>query len=190
MKQLPKFKDRKWVYRGKKLSLALETFRLGRTSLKREVIYHRGAVVLIPRFADGKILLIQQYRYPSRKVLWELPAGTRDAAGTRVEKARTCAAREIREETGYRAGRLKRLCGFYLAPGTSTEYMEIYLAEKLSKSRLPADEDEVITTHGLRLSEILGMIRTGEVQDAKTIAAILYYSFYHGSRRLAKRKRR
>ncbi len=182
MKKLPKFKKRQWVYQGKKLSLALETFRVGRTDLRREVVHHRGAVVMIPRFPDGRILLIRQFRYPSRKVLWELPAGTRDFIKGRVEPARPCALREIQEEAGYRAGRLKRLCGFYLAPGSSTEYMDIFLAERLTPSSLPGDLDEVIEPHILPLKRILKMIQSGEIQDAKTITAILYYVFLDGVR--------
>lgn len=183
MKNLPKFKHRKWIYQGKKLSLALETFRAGHMDLKREVIHHRGAVVMIPRFSDGRILLIRQFRYPSRKVLWELPAGTRDLIKGRVELPRPCASREIREEAGYRAGSLKRLCSFYLAPGSSTEYMDIFLAERLTPSFLPGDVDEVIEPQIFPLERILKMIQSGKIQDAKTITAILYYAFLTTKRR-------
>jgi ADP-ribose pyrophosphatase len=178
MKQLPKFKNRKWIYHGKKVSLSIDTFRLGQVKLKREIIHHPGAVVIIPRLPDGRILLIRQYRYPSRKVLWELPAGTRDVAGGRVESARACAAREIQEEVGFRARSLKKLCGFYLAPGTSTEYMDVFLAERLIKSPLPADADEIIEPKALPLPMILKMIRKGVLQDAKTITALFYYDAF------------
>ena len=175
MNKLPKFKKRQWIYRGKKVSLSLDAFQWGKSKLSREVIHHPGAVVIIPSLQDGRILLIRQYRYPSQKVLWELPAGTLDVTKGKVEKARSCAARELQEEVGRRAGSLKRLCGFYLAPGTSTEYMDIFLAENLKPSSLPQDVDEVIEPQALEISQILQMIESGKIEDAKTIAAILYY---------------
>jgi ADP-ribose pyrophosphatase len=189
----PKFKKRKWIYRGRKFSVAIETFAIARDSSRRkgqflpidqrdaknrplrtvprEIIYHSGSVVIIPRLADGRLVLIRQYRYPSRKMLWEFPAGTRDQLKGRVEGARVCAYREIQEEIGFRAGRLKRLGGFYLAPGTSTEYMEVYLAEKLKPSVLPKDADEIIAPHSFTLRQIQSMLRKGLIQDSKTIAA-------------------
>lgn len=174
MTRLPVFKKRKWIYQGRKLSLALEDFSYGGKTFKREIIHHNGAVVIIPVLGDGKILLIRQYRYPTRSFLWELPAGTRDKNKKGIEPARVCAAREIQEEIGYKAGTLKRLGGFFLAPGTSTEFMDVYLATKLTAKRLQGDEDEIILPRAFSRGQILRMIRSGQIQDAKTIAALFY----------------
>jgi ADP-ribose pyrophosphatase len=171
----PKFQNRKWIYKGRKLSLAIETFLYHGKRLPREIIHHPGSVVIIPKLPDGRLLLIRQYRYPCRKELWEFPAGTRDIKKGRVESARSCAVREIQEETGFKANVLKRIGGFFLAPGTSTEFMEVYLADRLTPKRLPCDEDEVIEPQAFSKREIRQMIRTGKIQDAKTVAAFFCF---------------
>jgi ADP-ribose pyrophosphatase len=105
-------------------------------------------------------------------VLLEVPAGTTDDD----EEMDAAAQRELQEEVGYRAGRLTRMCGFWVAPGYCTEYIHVYLAEDLTESRLPGDEDENIEVVRLTLDEALAAIASGEIDDAKSQVGILMYA--------------
>lgn len=177
MKKLPKLKGRKKIYKGRVLDLDLETFQFEGKQLKRETIVHPGSVVIIPELPDKRILLIKQYRHTCRKMIWELPAGTREKLKNRIENPRRCALRETQEEVGYRPGRLRKLCSFYLAPGTSTEYMHVFLASELTPRQLPKDADEIIQLKAFSKKEIMKMIQGGRIVDVKTIAALLNH-FY------------
>ncbi len=169
------FKKKKWIYKGKKVSLSLDTYRHEGKSILRETVNHPGSVVIIPRLDSGHILLIKQYRHTAGKWIWELPAGTREILSSGIESPRNCAKREIQEEIGYRAKSLRKLCRFYLAPGTSTEMMDVFLASHLQPKKLPQDEDEMIRVVRLTKKEILKMIFSNKITDAKTIAALLFY---------------
>ena len=111
------------------------------TRMHLDIIEHVGAVTILPIDAEGRILFVRQYRHATGKELLELPAGTLNAG----EPPEECAFREIREETGFAAGNLIKLGEFFLAPGYSTEYMVVYLANELHPDPLPADEDEFIS---------------------------------------------
>ena len=100
-----------------------------------------------------------------------MPAGTLDSK----EKPLTCAKRELEEETGYKAGKIRKILNFYSSPGFLHERMHIYLATSLHKGAQNLDEDEEIRVYPLKMSQILGLIRKNRVYDAKTIAAILFY---------------
>ena len=106
---------------------------------------------------------------PPVKELLELPAGTLDTG----ETAESCALREIREETGYAAGKLTKLGEFYLAPGYSTEYMVVYLATELHHDPLRGDEDEFITLIPMAIEQAYRLALNGELQDGKSLAALL-----------------
>jgi len=174
----PRFLSQKKIFQGKKIDLTLEKFHYGKHVFTRETITHPGSVVILPRLPDGKLILIYQYRHTCRKRIWELPAGTIEVKKGRREPALYCARRELQEEGGFRAGRFRKLCDFYLAPGTSTEKMTFYLADKLTRNKLPEDADEIIETHVWTLKQTLEMIHSGRIRDAKTIAAILFYASY------------
>ena len=137
----------------------------------REVITHSGSVVVMPVFEDGHILMIRQYRHAARQYLWELVAGRIDP-GESVKKA---AARELKEETGYRAKRLSEFLDFYPSPGFLEERMHILLAEGLTAGEAEPEADEKIISHAYTVDELRQMIKTGELCDAKSIAGILYY---------------
>jgi ADP-ribose pyrophosphatase len=139
----------------------------------REVCEHRGAVALIP-LLDNRLILIRQYRLPAGKVLYELPAGTLLVG----EKPEICAGRELAEETGYRARTMIKLLQCYLAPGYSTELMHFYLATDLDPGEQQLDEDEVIQVCSTSLQRALEMIRSNEIEDAKTIIGILLLERY------------
>jgi ADP-ribose pyrophosphatase len=134
-----------------------------------DIIEHVGAVTILPIDAQGRMLFVRQYRHAIGKELLELPAGTLDEG----ESAETCALREIREETGYAAGKMTKLGEFYLAPGYSTEYMVVYLAEELHASPLKGDLDEFITLIPVPVEEAYKMALHGELQDGKSLAALL-----------------
>lgn len=158
------------IYEGRVVKLRVDTVELpgGRTST-REIVEHRGAVVIAALDGQGNVLLVRQYRSPVGQELLELPAGTLDPG----EDPEPCASRELQEETGFRAERLERLGGFYSAPGFCTEYLHLFLATGLQPARLDADDDEDIQLVPTRLVEIPALIASGEIRDAKSVAGLL-----------------
>lgn len=159
------------IYTGKILRMRRDMIRLGSgaQTFERVVVDHPGAVVVVPITAGGEVLLVRQYRYAVGEALLECVAGTREAGEDPAE----CAAREIQEEAGVRAGKLTRLAEFYTAPGFCTEKLHLFLAEELTESRLPGDEDEEIDVVRLPLAEAVAMAQRGEFRDAKTIIGLL-----------------
>lgn len=136
---------------------------------KYDIIEHGGSVILVPVDADGNLLFVRQYRHAAGQNLLELPAGTLEAG----EDPAVCAAREIREETGFAAGKLEKIGEFYLAPGYSTEFMIVYLARDLAYDPLEADADEFLTLEKIPVQQALEMAERGEIPDAKSLAALL-----------------
>jgi ADP-ribose pyrophosphatase len=137
----------------------------------REVITHPGSVVVLPVLPDGRIVLIRQYRHATRQFLWELVAGRME----RGENPRRAAARELIEETGYRAKRFRVFLDVFPTPGFLEERMYILLAEGLSLGEAEPEEDEKITVKSFTRKELEKMIRNGTLRDAKSIAGLLYY---------------
>jgi ADP-ribose pyrophosphatase len=141
---------------------------------KLEIVDHGGSVVILPVDDENNLLFVRQYRHAAGKDVLELPAGTRDED----EPYETCAAREIREETGMEAGKLQKIGEFYLAPGYSTEYMAVFLATDLKENPLQADDDEFLEVKKIPLKKAVGMAATGEVPDAKSLAALFLAKSY------------
>ena len=137
----------------------------------REVITHPGSVVVLPVLPDGQILLIQQYRHATRQYLWELVAGRFDAG----ESPKVAAARELIEETGYRAKRFRIFLDVFPTPGFLEERMFILLAEGLTAGEAQPEEDEKIISRAYNRKQLEEMIRSGKLRDAKSIAGILFY---------------
>lgn len=137
----------------------------------REMITHPGSVVVLPVLPDGRVLLIQQYRYAARQFLWELVAGRMDEGETPVEAAK----RELKEETGYRAKSWRVFLEFYPSPGFLEEKMYLLLAEGLIAGQAEPEEDEKIIARPYTNKQLEEMIRKGKLHDAKTIAGVLYY---------------
>lgn len=160
------------VYQGKVFGVRRdEIVEPGGVHATREVVTHPGSVVVLPVFPDGRILLIQQYRYATRQFLWELVAGRIDE-GESVEKA---AARELLEETGYTAKKLRVFLDMFPTPGFLEERMYVLLATGLTKGQAQPEEDEKITLKTLSRAQVEKMIRGNELRDAKSIAGLLYY---------------
>jgi 8-oxo-dGTP pyrophosphatase MutT (NUDIX family) len=153
------------------------TFKVRRDTLKTpdgretklEIIEHGGSVVLVPVDQEGNVLFVRQYRHATGREILELPAGTREEE----EPYEDCAAREIREETGMEAGRLKKVGAFYLAPGYSSEFMAVFLATDLKDNPLQADDDEFLQVEKVPVPEVTAMFNRGDIPDSKSLAAWL-----------------
>jgi ADP-ribose pyrophosphatase len=137
----------------------------------REVITHPGSVVVMPVLPDRRIILIRQYRHAARQFLWELVAGRIDPG----ESVRRAAARELIEETGYRAKRLRVFLDLFPTPGFLEERMYILVAEGLTPGVAEPEEDEKIVVKAYTRAELEKMIQRGVLRDAKSIAGLLYY---------------
>jgi ADP-ribose pyrophosphatase len=137
----------------------------------REVVRHPGAVTILPLLEDGRICLIQNYRASVDRTLIELPAGTLEPS----ESPKQTAARELTEETGFVAGNLQSLHEYYLSPGVLDERMHVFVATELSLDKPNREPDERIENLVVSIDEALAMVRDQRIQDAKTIASLLFY---------------
>jgi len=137
----------------------------------REVITHPGSVVVLPVLPDGRIVMIRQYRHATRQYLWELVAGRKEPEETPKQGA----ARELLEETGYRAKRFKVFLDVFPTPGFLEERMYLLLAEGLTAGEAQPEEDEKIEVRPFKVKDLKQMIKSGRLKDAKSIAGLLYY---------------
>ena len=139
---------------------------------RREVAVHPGGAVVVAVKSDGRIVMVTQYRYPSKEVLLELPAGKLDKG----EDPQVCATRELTEETGYTSNKISTLGKIHTSPGFCSEVLHIFLAENLVPGDHAREEgEEGMEMFEFTLDEIEEKIRTGEIADAKTICGILMY---------------
>ena len=142
----------------------------------RDIVVHPGAVVIVPLDAAGNLLLVTQYRLACGGAMLELPAGTLEVEDGITEDPLGAAHRELEEETGYRAGTMERITGFWTAPGFSTEYLTMYKATDLrpaDEGRLSPDEDENLRLFRVSLPDAIAAIEAGVIEDAKSVAGIL-----------------
>jgi ADP-ribose pyrophosphatase len=157
------------VYTGRVFRVRSDRVRFPEGGISNlDIVEHGGAVVIVPRLDRDRLVMVRQYRYAAGTELLEFPAGTLEPG----EAPEVCAQRELQEEIGYSAGTLEKLGGFFLAPGYSTEYLHIFLADGLAESRLPGDEDEQLVVETRTVAEIEAAARSGEIEDAKTLAAL------------------
>lgn len=162
----------KILYQGKIFRLQRDTvIEPGGVRADRDIIVHPGSVVVLPVFEDGRVLLIRQYRHTVGEFLWELVAGRKEPDETPAAGAR----RELIEETGYRAKRLRRLMRVIPTPGFVNEWMWIFAAEGLQPGDAQPEEDEKITSRKFTLKQVDQMIERGTLHDAKSICGLLYY---------------
>ena len=141
------------------------------TTRLRESVEHPGAVVILPLISDDEILLVKQYRHPTKQILIELPAGLLEKGDTPEKRA----MKELQEETGYEAKELTSFGGMFSTPGFCSEYLYFFLAKHLSPAPLAPDDDEAIDLVPMHLHKALELIDNGTICDAKTIAGILKY---------------
>ena len=168
-KPIPQFVDSTKVFSGRVFEVTVDTVREGDKTYVREVVHHRGSAVILPAFEDGTISLVRQYRHPTVKYLLELPAGGLDDH----ERPEEAAARELEEELGLVAGKLEKLCEFFVSPGFCAEKMWLYLATEITKTAPRPEDDEVIEVVRLPITRALQMITDGEIEDAKTIIGLM-----------------
>ena len=160
------------IYQGRVINLRVDEIEVSSgLNVRREVVAHPGAVVMLPVDAEGRILWVRQHRWAAGRSLLELPAGTLEAGESPEETAR----RELAEEVGFAASTWQSLGGFYSAPGFCTEYLHAFLATGLSEEQADGDEDEDIEVVPLTLEESLARIDAGDVEDAKSLSALFLY---------------
>ncbi len=157
------------VYKGRIVDLRLETVTLPNdVTITMEMIRHPGAAAVVPVHEDGSVTLVRQYRHAAGGYIWEIPAGKLDGG----EEPTQCAARELQEEVGLSARELVRLGMIFTAPGFCDERIHLFLARKLAPVPQQLEEDEVLSVSRVPMSAALDMIRTGVMQDAKSIAGL------------------
>ena len=137
-------------------------------STELEIIRHPGASAVVPIKDEGTVLLIRQFRHAAGGFIYEIPAGKLHSQ----EDPRLCAARELEEEVGYRAGRLELLTSIWTAPGFTDEVIHIYRGTELKPGRQQLDHDEVLEVVEWPLEKALAGIRDGTIRDAKTIIGL------------------
>ena len=154
------------AYEGHFLKIQRDTVRLpdGKHST-REYIRHPGAVVILPVFEDGSVLLERQFRYPLQQVFIEFPAGKIDPN----EEPLDCAKRELLEETGYTAAEWQFVCTIHNAIAYSDEHLDIFLARGLTEGERQLDDGEFLETFKASVPDIMNRIRAGEITDVKTV---------------------
>ena len=167
------------VHRGKYMVFHVDTIeRADGSRGKRDLVEHPGAVAILALDADDRLLLVRQWRVAAGRALLEIPAGTLDVHNEVTEDPDVAARRELEEETGHRAGSWRRLATFWTAPGFASELMRLYLATDLvavgGDDRLAPDEDEDLELRPLSLDEALGLVESGDIEDAKSILGILW----------------
>ncbi len=140
----------------------------------RQIVRHPGAVVILPLLGDGRVCFVKNFRVAVNQTLVELPAGTLESN----EDPASTAERELAEETGYRAGRMRHLLTFCMSPGILDEQMHLYLAEDLQPGAMALEPGEDIQPLICTWDEALEMVRRGEIRDAKTIVGLLYYRMF------------
>tara|TARA_Y100000590_G_scaffold3809_1_gene5017 strand:- start:2487 stop:3023 length:537 start_codon:yes stop_codon:yes gene_type:complete len=159
------------IFQGCFLDVRRDVVKLpnGKTTT-REWINHPGAVVILPILPDGLIGLIRQYRYAAQDEFIELPAGKLDFD----EEPIVCAARELKEEIGYKAGKLTFLTKIHPAIGFANEIMSVYLAENLEKTDCNLDADEFLELLPTSLEDAVNLVWNGKITDVKTIIGVLW----------------
>jgi len=166
------------IFDGRAVRLRVDTVQMpsGRETT-REIVEHSDCVAVVAIDADDNVLLVNQFRQAVAKELLEIPAGGIDAG----EDPAATVRREMQEETGYLPRKVERLGGFYSAPGYCTEYLHLYLATDLVPSQLYAEDTESIKLVPVPTGQIPGLIASGSICDAKSIAGLFTFLEYQKS---------
>lgn len=157
------------IYQGKVVTLNVDTVRLpnGHT-IDLEVIRHPGASAVVPMKDDGTVVMIRQFRHAANGFIFEIPAGKLHPK----EDPLDCAARELEEEIGYKAGHFELLSSIFTAPGFADEVIHVYVATALTRGTQNLDQDEVLEVVEMPLREAIAKIEDGTIRDAKTIVGL------------------
>lgn len=153
------------IFSGRLLNLKVLKVKLpdGNTTT-REIVYHPGAVAIVPVLPNNKIILVKQYRKAVEKYLLEIPAGTLEPKETPIQ----CVQRELIEETGYKARNIKKILEFYPAPGYTSEKIHIFKATRLKKIKAKSEPDEFIKTVIVPKNKLKRL----KIKDSKTLIAL------------------
>lgn len=172
---------RKEIFHGHIIDVAVDTVVLPNGGFaERELVFHPGGVGIVAINAEGKILLVKQFRKPTEEILLEIPAGKiddRDFDDSDHDKAYHTGLRELEEETGFTTPAMEKVTASYLSPGFSNEKLWIYFTDNLVKvdNPLPQDDDEILEIYTYTLDEAKAAIENGDIIDAKTIIGIQYW---------------
>jgi ADP-ribose pyrophosphatase len=167
------------IYSGRVVTLNIDTLTLPNgVTVELEVVRHPGAAAVVPLKDDGTVVLIRQFRHAAGGFIYEIPAGKLHPG----EDPTACAARELEEEIGYRAGRFELLSSIFTAPGFTDEVIHIYKATGLTAGRQQLDRDEVLEVIELPLSEAVRLIEAGTIRDAKSIVGLQAVYLRKGTR--------
>jgi ADP-ribose pyrophosphatase len=160
------------IYQGRAVRIRVDTIeKAGGKKTTREVVEHADCVAVVVLDEQGNVLLVRQFRHPVGKSLLEIPAGGIDPGEDAVDSVR----RELQEEIGYFPRKIEKLGGFYSVPGYGTEYLHCFVATDLVPSRLVAEDTDEIELVRVPTEEIPRLITSGEICDAKSIAALLTF---------------
>jgi ADP-ribose pyrophosphatase len=158
------------VYKGKMVDFCVDEVQLpnGKRAT-REYLDHPGAVGVVPFLDRNTVIMVRQYRHPVGEVTLEIPAGKLDQG----EPILTCVKRELQEETGYTAKRIKPLLDYWPTPAFASEVLYLFVADGLIAGRQNPDADEFIEAVLLPFSKALQYVRRGKIKDSKTVIALL-----------------
>jgi len=163
---------KKKIYEGKILGLSVYDGKIEGRRVIREIIEHPGAAAMLAFDEKNKVILVKQHRFPHGYVL-EIPAGTLE----KREEPIKCAFRELEEETGYTAKKMTPLITYYPSIGYNSEIIYCFVASGLKKiGSLKLDDDEILSVVKMDIQKLLRMIKSGKIQDSKTICAVLTYA--------------
>ena len=169
----------KTIYEGV-VGFKVDTVRLINGMLStREYLKHPGASAILA-VENGKVLLEEQYRYPVKRVMLEIPAGKLKPGQTPL----ACAKAELKEETGYTAKHIKEFFVFNPSAAFADEYLHMFFATGLKKGETHLDEDEFLNVKWVPLPRVYKMIKDGKIADSKTLIALLYYKTFMEGKKL------
>jgi len=160
----------KKVFEGRLLKLRVDTVRLSSgVQSTREVVEHPGAVAVVAITTDNELVLVRQFRKAAGEVLLEIPAGVPGQGESGEETAR----RELEEETGYHARKIKKIWEGYASPGYSNELIRYYLAQDMTRMKQKTEEDELIEVDIVDIDLCMDLVETGKIKDNKTFIGVL-----------------
>ena len=163
---------RQTVHVGRKIRVEVDTFTApDGTTIRRDLIRHPGAVVILPVLDAGRVVLLRNHRFVIDETLWELPAGTLEPD----EPLEACARRELIEETGYRAARWRSLGYLYASPGVLDEKLHLFVAEDLTPGEASPEACEQLEPVTVAFADAIRMCLDGQIKDAKTITTLLLW---------------